>query len=187
METDWAENRAEAPTSVSAEIHRPICRASSTEPTSATSSARASSAAAEPGTVEIYISHRGSEQVPTVKMASSRRRRLGLGADAAQPGARGRVAERLMVKFGTAEPQATQAVAAVATEPARARLEEGPQRDESAGRRRCLRPRVAARRSRARPHRLHRRRPRPLEGPLLRALFRSGELDPRRTPAGGPS
>ena len=55
---------------------------------------------------------------------------------------------------------------------ARARIEKAGD-GASARRRRCLRPCLAARRSRARPHRVHGRRPRPLEGPVLRPLFQS--------------
>ena len=65
METDWAENRAGMPSDFLREHDRQGRRRLLQHATSATSSARASKQGTEPGTVDIYISHRGAEQVPT--------------------------------------------------------------------------------------------------------------------------
>ena len=81
----------------------------------------------EPGTVEIYISHRGMEQVPTTRSTTPVAGGIRLGGDAAQSRPRGaRCLARLMVRFGTPEAQATRGRGRSrrpAPAPERARLE----------------------------------------------------------------
>ena len=83
---------------------------------------------------------------------------------------------RLMMRFGAPEAARRPLQASPAAMAARARARtagEERRRHLEARRRRSVRPRMAARRPGARPHRLHRRRPRPLEGHLFRPLRRS--------------
>ena len=64
------------------------------------------------------------EQVPTAKMQFVARR-VRVGPDAANPDLEAEMLTRLMVRFGTSEPQAVAAVAQAAAQPERARLEKG--------------------------------------------------------------
>ena len=67
METDWAENRADIPQRFPAQHDRQVSRRLLHHVQAREIPRRASSAGAEPGTVEIYISHRVMEQVPTAR------------------------------------------------------------------------------------------------------------------------
>jgi outer membrane protein assembly factor BamC len=123
METDWAENKAKLPKGpVEGFIDK---YASFFTDTYVRDKFRSRiERGNETATVEIYISHRGAEQMPTTKIS-------GNGGPAAfvwvptppNPELEAEFLERLMVKFGTPAPQATQAVAGVAIAPDRARLE----------------------------------------------------------------
>jgi hypothetical protein len=135
METDWAENRGDLPRDA---IQRTLGKVGDFFVTTfrqdkfRTRIERGS----EPGTVEIFISSRRMEQMPTGKIDNS-----------SPSGFRGESAR-----------------------PCAARKRD---RRASTRRRGQFRPRVETRRPRARPHRLHRRRSRSLEGTVLRPLRRS--------------
>ena len=150
---------------------------SCTRPASATSSARASSARATGS--EIYISHRGMVEVYTGQRKDS----TVWQPRPADPQLEAEILARLMVKLGAKEEQARatrRRGRPRAGAPARARLVDGS-RAHAAGRRR-LRPRLAPGRPRARPQRLHGRRPRPRPGPVLRSLRRSGSTPASEEP-----
>ena len=117
----------------------------------------------EPGTVEIYVSHRGMEQVPTTKIDNVQGAGFAWAVMPPNPELEAEMLSRLMMRFGAPEALAEAAAspAAAANAPQHARLEKARWRVE-ARRRRSVRPRMAPRRPRARPHRLHRRRSRPL-------------------------
>src|SRR6266571_1333828 len=123
METDWAENRAGSPQSVLAKyVGKYIEFLTDTyrRDKFRTRIERGS----EPGTVEIYISHKGAAQVAT-KISQ------GAGEDYVwqptppNPELEAEFLSRLMVKFGTPAPAAVTAVAALPLQPVRARIEKG--------------------------------------------------------------
>jgi outer membrane protein assembly factor BamC len=130
METDWAENRADIPQDVVRQTigkYIDIFQSTYKRDKFHTRIERG----AEPGTTEIYISHRGMEQVPTV--ADSRG---GMGWQWApgkpDPNLEAEMLTRLMLRFGAptvtaaAEPTAGAVVAtASAGGPEHARLEKG--------------------------------------------------------------
>ena len=126
METDWAENRADAPNSwltrtlpaVSGvfyntykrdKFHTRIERG------------------VEAGTVEIYVSHRGMEQMPTKLLNNAVPVDFAWAVVPPNPDLEAEILSRLMMRFGVAEPQAVAATApnapASSSTPDRARLE----------------------------------------------------------------
>lgn len=121
METDWAENRVDLPKDL-------LQRFSSKYVSFANDTYKRDKfrsrieRGAEPGTVEIFISHRGAAQLPT-KLSQ------GLGEDwnwtlvPPNPELEAEFLERLMLAFGTPSPQAAEAVATMANAPDRARIE----------------------------------------------------------------
>ena len=177
METDWAENRAELPPDFIRDSLGKVADVFYTTYKRDKFRSRVERGI-EPGTMEIYVSQRRMEQVPTVMIDKVSPAGFAWAVMPPSPGIEAEFLTRLMVKFGTTEARAQESVqAAVAPDAGRrARAHrEGPRRLGQALRRRHLRPRVAPRRAGARPRRLHRGRPRPLEGRLLRPL-----LGPRR-------
>jgi outer membrane protein assembly factor BamC len=123
METDWAENRVDIPqdwfrrqvgkigdffftTYKRDKFHSRIERGN------------------ESGTVEVYVSHRGMEQVPTTKIDNSSPAAFAWAVLPPNPGLEAEMLTRLLVRFGVAEAAAKEQVATLAT-PAteRARLE----------------------------------------------------------------
>ncbi len=78
---------------------------------------------AEPGTVEIYISHRGMEQVPTGKIDNSSPAAFAWAVMPPNPSLEAEMLTRLMTKFGTPEPAARAAVVQAAIAPEKARLD----------------------------------------------------------------
>jgi outer membrane protein assembly factor BamC len=127
METDWAENKAEAPSDLvrkSVGQFADIFFSTYKRDKYRTRIERGS----EPGTMEIYISHRGMEQVPTVKMDNVSPAGFQWAVMPPNPGLEAEMLTRLMMKFGTNENAATQAVRA-ATNPApaaeHARIDKG--------------------------------------------------------------
>ena len=160
METDWAENRAKIPQ----DIMRSTLGSCSTRLYSTGERDRFRTRVERtPGGSEIYISHRGMEEV-----YSTARKDQTVWQPRARPTRSSRPSScaRLMVKLGAKEEVARTLVAATgAAAPARARVLAVGGRRRAAGRRR-LRPRLAPRRPGAGPHRLHRRRPRPQRGGL---------------------
>jgi len=125
METDWAENRASLPMDFGqstigkvADIFYNTYKRDKFR----TRIERGN----EPGTMEIYISHRGSEQLPTGKIDNSSPAAFAWAVMPPDPGLEAEMLTRLMMRFGTTEPQAKQALqAASPTAPGalRARLE----------------------------------------------------------------
>ena len=78
---------------------------------------------AEPGTVEIYISHRGMEQVPTGKIDNSSPAAFAWAVMPPNPSLEAEMLTRLMTKFGTPEPAARAAVVQAAIAPEKARID----------------------------------------------------------------
>ena len=126
METDWAENRADVPNDFfQRTIGKYIDIFGSTYKRDKfrTRIERGN----EPGTVEIYISHRGAEQVPTVLIDNKPSSPAGFTWAVAppNPGLEAEMLTRLMIRFGTPAPEAATAVQASTALPGpeRARLE----------------------------------------------------------------
>ena len=78
----------------------------------------------EPGTVEIYISHRGAQQIPT-KYTQGAGEDWVWAATPPNPELEAEMLGRLMLAFGTPPAKAEQSIAAVAGAPDRARIEKG--------------------------------------------------------------
>ena len=125
METDWAENRAEIPMDP---VRRTIGKFVDIFYTTykrdkfRTRVERGT----EPGTVEIYLSHRGMEQVPTTKIDGASPAAFAWAVLPPNPDLEAEMLARLMQRFGTPAPVATAAVAGTAPAPAqsdKARLE----------------------------------------------------------------
>lgn len=130
METDWAENRADMPSDFLRSTIGKYLEAFTSTYKRDKFRTRIERGA-EPGTVEIYVSHRGMEQVPTVMMDN----RYGAGFAWAvmppNPNLEAEMLSRLMMRFGAPESQAAATAvnapgerAAPAT-PDRARVEKG--------------------------------------------------------------
>jgi outer membrane protein assembly factor BamC len=131
METDWAENRADMPSDfLRSTVGKYLEAFTSTYKRDKyrTRIERGS----EPGTVEIFVSHRGMEQVPTVMMDN----RYGAGFAWAvmppNPNLEAEMLQRLMMRFSAPEAQAaaataanTPGTAAAPATPDRARVEKG--------------------------------------------------------------
>jgi outer membrane protein assembly factor BamC len=79
----------------------------------------------EPGTVEIFVSHRGMEQVPTAKIDNVQGAGFAWAVMPPNPDLEAEMLSRLMMGFGTPEAQAMAAAspAAAAAAPAHARLQ----------------------------------------------------------------
>jgi len=124
METDWAENRAEIPADF---LRRTMGQFADIFYTTYKRDKFRSRVerGAEPGTVEIYVSHRGMEQVPTGKIDNSSPAAFAWALMPPNPDLEAEMLTRLMVRFGTSEPQAMAAVAQSASQPERARVEKG--------------------------------------------------------------
>ena len=125
METDWAENRADVPNNWVQSISKYIDIFGETyrRDKFRTRIERGN----EPGTVDIYISHRGSEQVPTAMIDRVSPAGWTWAVMPPDPGLEAEMLARLMQRFGSTEAQAQAAVqAAAATTPERARLEKMP-------------------------------------------------------------
>lgn len=129
METDWAENRAEIPMDP---VRRTIGKyvdflfTTYKRDKFRTRVERG----VEPGTVEIYLSHRGMEQVPTAKIDNATPAAFAWAVLPPNPDLEAEMLSRLMQRFGTPAPVATAAVASTApterpTAADKARLEKG--------------------------------------------------------------
>ena len=107
METDWAENRAKLPQDGIRGLLGKLRSTASTRPASATSSARASERTPDGNGTEIYISHRGMEEVYTI----SQNRSEGQTGQTcwqprpADPELEAEFLRRLMVRLGASEEQ----------------------------------------------------------------------------------
>jgi len=124
METDWAENRADMPSDfLRSTIGKFVDIFASTYKRDKfrTRIERGN----EPGTVEIYVSHRGAEQVPTTKIDNVSPAAFVWAVAPPDPGLEAEMLTRLMIKFGAPASQASAAVQASSspTGPERARLE----------------------------------------------------------------
>ncbi|HET8584828.1 MAG TPA: outer membrane protein assembly factor BamC [Casimicrobiaceae bacterium] len=114
METDWAENRADIPQDIFRKYigkYIDVFYTTYKRDKFRTRIERGS----EPGTVEIYVSHRGMEQVPTTKIDNVQGAGFGWGLMPPNPGLEAEMLSRLMMRFGT-----PQAVAEAATSPSAA-------------------------------------------------------------------
>src|SRR5271166_7060372 len=124
METDWAENRSSAPRSWLGEFFDKYVDLL-TDTYRRDKFRTRIEQGAEPGTVEIYITHYGAVQVPTKPDS----RLTNYGDDyqwreaPPDPELEAEFLSRLMVKFGTSPPAAASAVAELPKQPARARIE----------------------------------------------------------------
>lgn len=110
IETDWAENRADIPDNF---LRRALGRVGDflyntyKRDKFRTRVERGS----EPGTVEIYLSHRGMEQLPTTTTGGSPAA-FAWAVLPPNPGLESEFLTRLLIRFGAKEPQAREAVQA---------------------------------------------------------------------------
>ena len=111
METDWAENRADMPSDF---LRRTVGKyLDAFMSTYKRDKFRTRiERGAEAGTVDIYVSHRGMEQVPTVKIDNVQGAGFAWALMPPNPGLEAEMMSRLMMRFGTTEAQAVAAVAA---------------------------------------------------------------------------
>jgi outer membrane protein assembly factor BamC len=126
METDWAENRAEIPQDLLRKYvgkYLDVFYSTYKRDKFRTRIERG----AEPGTVEIYVSHRGMEQVPTTKIDNSQPAGFAWAVMPPNPDLEAVMLSRLMMSFGAPEATAEAAAspAAAAAAPQHARLEKG--------------------------------------------------------------
>jgi outer membrane protein assembly factor BamC len=124
METDWAENRAEIPQDVFRKYigkYIDVFYSTYKRDKFRTRIERGT----EPGTVEIYVSHRGMEQVPTAKIDNVQPAAFAWAVMPPNPNLEAEMLSRLMIRFGTPEAQAVALAspAAAAAAPVHARLE----------------------------------------------------------------
>ena len=126
METDWAENRAEIPSDLLRKYvgkYLDMFYTTYKRDKFRTRIERGN----EPGTVEIYVSHRGMEQVPTTKIDNSTPAGFAWALMPPNPNLEAEMLSRLMMRFGTPQTVAEAATspAAAAAAPQHARLEKG--------------------------------------------------------------
>ncbi|MGH8801053.1 MAG: outer membrane protein assembly factor BamC [Casimicrobiaceae bacterium] len=126
METDWAENRADIPMDPLRKfLGKYIDPIYSTYKRDKFRTRIEHGTA--PGTVEIFVSHRGMEQVPTVKVDNSSPAGFKWALMPPNPGLEAEMLARLMERFGTPPAQAVAALspAAAAAAPVHAKIEKG--------------------------------------------------------------
>ncbi|HEX6137393.1 MAG TPA: outer membrane protein assembly factor BamC [Casimicrobiaceae bacterium] len=124
METDWAENRAEIPQDLLRKYvgkYVDVFYTTYKRDKFRTRIERGT----EPGTVEIYVSHRGMEQVPTTTIDKATPAGFAWAVMPPNPNLEAEMLSRLMMRFGTSEATAEAAAspAAAASAPQHARLE----------------------------------------------------------------
>jgi outer membrane protein assembly factor BamC len=128
METDWAENRAELPPDF---LRQSMGKLGDVffqtykRDKFRTRIERGS----EPGTMEVYVSQRRMEQVPTVKIDNVSPAGFQWAVMPPNPGIEAEFLTRLMVKFGTSDSEAARAVAATTALgglPDHARIDKAP-------------------------------------------------------------
>src|SRR5450755_1333889 len=121
METDWAENRADMPKDFLQQFSSKYFTFGNDTYKRDKFRSRIERGA-EPGTVEIFISHQGAAQLPT-------KNNKGVGEDFAwqstpvDPGLEAEFLGRMMVAFGSPEQKANESVAALTKAPERAVIE----------------------------------------------------------------
>ena len=122
METDWAESRADKPEGL---LQRFANKYVSfvTDTYKRDKFRTRIERGSEPGTVEIYISHRGSEQRPMKTGQGGSPEDWNWTPSPPNPQLEAEFLERLMVALGTPAEAATQAIAAEAKAPERARID----------------------------------------------------------------
>ena len=183
LETDWAENRAKLPNDIiRSTIGKVFDGAFSTGELDKFRTRIERTATGS----DIYITHRGMVEVYT----GERKEATVWQPRPADPQLEAEFLSRLMVKLGAKEEEAAAAVAA-ATDAGAGAAGARPHastagRPDAAGRRR-LRPRLAARRPRARPQRLHGRGPRPRPRACTSCATSTRRSPARRSPASSPS
>jgi outer membrane protein assembly factor BamC len=124
METDWAENRAEIPQDIFRKYIGKYVDIFYTTYKRDKFRTRIERGTA-PGTVEIYVSHRGMEQVPTTKIDNVQGAGFAWALMPPNPGLEAEMLSRLMMRFGAPEvvAEAAMSPAATANAPVHARLE----------------------------------------------------------------
>ena len=124
METDWAENRVNMPTGAIEGIIGKVADVFFNSYKRDKFRTRLEQGT-EPGTVDIYISHRGAEQVPTTLIDNRSPAAFVWAVMPPDPGLEAEMLGRAMVRFGAATQTASAAVQASTTSPGpeRARLE----------------------------------------------------------------
>jgi outer membrane protein assembly factor BamC len=113
METDWAENRAEIPNDPVRNLigkYIDIFYMTYKRDKFRTRVERG----VEPGTVEIYISHRGMEQVPTAKIDNYTPAAFAWAVLPPNPSLEAEMLSRMMLRFGAPQPAVATAMAATA-------------------------------------------------------------------------
>jgi outer membrane protein assembly factor BamC len=126
METDWAENRAEMPSDVLRSSIGKVADLFYTTYKREKYHTRIERGT-EAGTVDIYVSSRVMEQVPTAKIDNSSPAAFAWAVLPSDPGRDAEWLGRLMVRFGLPETQAAAALAASNTTPDRAKLQKSPE------------------------------------------------------------
>ena len=116
LETDWAENRADIPSDF---LRRTVGKYldAFTSTYKRDKFRERIERGTEPGTVEIYVSHRGMEQVPTVKIDNVQGAGFAWALQPPDPNLEAEMLQRLMMRFGATETQAVAAVTGVAPSP----------------------------------------------------------------------
>ena len=111
METDWAENRADIPQDWLRRTTGKVMDLFYTTYKRDKFRTRLERGN-EPGTMEIYLSHRGMEQVPTTKIDNSSPAAFAWALMPPDPELEAEMLTRMLVRFGTPQLQAAAAVAA---------------------------------------------------------------------------
>lgn len=110
IETDWAENRADIPSDF---LRRTVGKYldAFTSTYKRDKFRTRIERGTEPGTVEIYVSHRGMEQVPTVKIDNVQGAGFAWALQPPDPNLEAEMLQRLLMRFGVPEGQAVTALA----------------------------------------------------------------------------
>jgi outer membrane protein assembly factor BamC len=116
METDWAENRADIPSDF---LRRTVGKYidAFTSTYKRDKFRERIERGTDPGTVEIYVSHRGMEQVPTVKIDNVQGAGFAWALQPPDPNLEAEMLQRLMMRFGATEAQAVASVTGAAAQP----------------------------------------------------------------------
>jgi outer membrane protein assembly factor BamC len=123
METDWAENRAGTPQTALAKYMGKYMDFL-TDTYRRDKFRTRLEYGSEPGTVEVYITHKGAAQLPTKNSGGSPEDWV-WQTTPPNPELESEFLSRLMIRFGTTPPAAATAVAGLAAQPPRARIEKG--------------------------------------------------------------
>jgi outer membrane protein assembly factor BamC len=124
METDWAESRVDRPDNWLQRFANKYV-SFTTDSYKRDKFRTRIERGIEPGTVEIYISHRGSEQKPMKIGSGGSPEDWNWVPSPPNPQLEAEFLEKLMVALGTPAAAATQAIAAGGKEPDRARIDKG--------------------------------------------------------------